>query len=155
MTPLSDPTECMCLVCDQNMNNVSPSTVKSAPYQTGVPTSRTPVDGTQPLATLPPASATAAFAPPPSPPSEQLEIPAEPALITHNYTDCCVDAQVSDKCLGYCTVHNILDGTTGVEPDACETDFPRIVKCMADGRNHLPCCEKAGVPDICQVCFGL
>lgn len=91
----------------------------------------------------------------PPTPSDKLEIPEEPALITHNYTDCCLAAQVNDKCLGYCTVHNILDGTTGVEPDVCETDFPRIVKCMADGRNHQPCCETSGVPDICQdMCLG-
>lgn len=94
---------------------------------------------------------------PPAELSDQLQIPAvdvEP-MVTHNYTDCCLAARIADKCLGYCTVHNILDGTTGVEPDACETDFPSIVKCMADGRNHQPCCVKADVPDICQdMCMG-
>lgn len=78
-------------------------------------------------------------------------IAAEP-LITHDFTDCCQLSNVSDMCMGFCTVHNILDGTTGTEPESCEKDFPNIVKCMADGRNHQPCCEKANVPDICQVC---
>lgn len=77
-------------------------------------------------------------------------IAAEP-LITHDFTDCCLLSNVSDMCMGFCTVHNILDGTTGTEPESCEKDFPNIVKCMADGRNHQPCCEKANVPDICQV----
>ncbi|GAB0093957.1 Fibronectin type-III domain-containing protein [Sergentomyia squamirostris] len=75
--------------------------------------------------------------------------------LVHDFTDCCNAQNVSSKCIGYCTVHNILDGTTGIDPEACETDFPGIVKCMADGRNHMPCCEKKGVPDLCQdMCRG-
>lgn len=69
----------------------------------------------------------------------------------HDFTDCCQSLNVSTKCLGFCAVHNIVDGTTGIEPDSCEADFPRIVKCMADGRNHLPCCERKKIPDLCQV----
>lgn len=69
----------------------------------------------------------------------------------HDFTDCCQSLNVSSKCLGFCAVHNIMDGTTGIEPDLCETDFPSIVKCMADGRNHLPCCERKKIPDLCQV----
>lgn len=59
--------------------------------------------------------------------------------ITHDFTDCCGSLNVSAKCMGFCTVHNILDGTTGIEPESCEMDFPNIIKCMADGRNHQPC----------------
>ncbi len=71
--------------------------------------------------------------------------------ITHEFTDCCQSLNVSTQCMGFCTIHNILDGTTGTEPESCETDFPNIVKCMADGRNHLPCCERKKIPDLCQV----
>lgn len=78
------------------------------------------------------------------------EEPTTPS-VTHDYTDCCQSLNVSTKCLGFCTVHNILDGTTGIEPELCETDFPNIVKCMADGRNHLPCCQRKNIPDLCQV----
>ena len=70
-----------------------------------------------------------------------------PPTITHDFTECCESFNVSTKCLGFCTIHNILDGTTGVEPEACETDFPSIIKCMADGRNHMPCCERKKIPD--------
>jgi DB module len=78
-----------------------------------------------------------------------------PPTITHDFTDCCESFNVSTKCLGFCTIHNILDGTTGVEPEACENDFPSIIKCMADGRNHMPCCEKKMIPDLCQdMCRG-
>lgn len=73
----------------------------------------------------------------------------------HDFTNCCKSSNVTEKCLGFCNIHNIIDGTAGVEPDACETDFPRIVKCMADGRNHVPCCERKKIPDVCQdMCQG-
>ncbi|XP_023310369.1 Ig-like and fibronectin type-III domain-containing protein 1 isoform X2 [Anoplophora glabripennis] len=73
----------------------------------------------------------------------------------HNYTDCCMGKNVSSVCLGFCNIQSILEGTTGQDPEQCETDFPAIVNCMADGRNHIPCCIQERVPDICQdVCRG-
>ena len=63
--------------------------------------------------------------------------------------------QVSEKCLGFCSIRNILEATTGTNPAECEEDFGAIVRCMADGRNHVPCCQKANVPDLCQdMCVG-
>ncbi|KAG6463259.1 hypothetical protein O3G_MSEX013776 [Manduca sexta] len=74
--------------------------------------------------------------------------------MAHNYTDCCVSANVSKSCLGFCSIQTILEGT-GQDPETCQPDFPAIVKCMADGRNHVPCCIQERVPDICQdVCRG-
>ncbi|RZF43428.1 hypothetical protein LSTR_LSTR001689 [Laodelphax striatellus] len=73
----------------------------------------------------------------------------------HNYTDCCVASNVSTGCLGFCNIQSILEGNTGQDPEHCEADFPAIVRCMADMRNHVPCCIDEGVPDICQdVCRG-
>lgn len=73
----------------------------------------------------------------------------------HNYTDCCMSMNVSSQCLGFCNIQSILEGSTGQDPENCEIDFPSIVKCMADGRNHVPCCIQERVPDICQdVCRG-
>lgn len=73
----------------------------------------------------------------------------------HNYTDCCTAKNVSSQCLGFCNIQSILEGSTGQDPENCESDFPSIVKCMADGRNHVPCCIQERVPDICQdVCRG-
>ncbi|XP_002074396.3 Ig-like and fibronectin type-III domain-containing protein 2 isoform X1 [Drosophila willistoni] len=78
-----------------------------------------------------------------------------PPLITHDFTECCERANVSSQCMGFCNVHNILDGTTGIDPEACEKDFPSIVRCMADGRNHVPCCVEKQIPDLCQdMCRG-
>lgn len=76
---------------------------------------------------------------------------AEPETFVHDFTDCCRASNVTQKCLGFCTIHNILDGSAGIEPDACEMDFPRIVRCMADGRDHQPCCRTKKIPDVCQV----
>ncbi|KAF7279649.1 hypothetical protein GWI33_006881 [Rhynchophorus ferrugineus] len=73
----------------------------------------------------------------------------------HNYTDCCMAQNVSSGCLGFCNIQSILEGSTGQDPENCEQDFPSIVRCMADGRNHVPCCIHENVPDICQdVCRG-
>lgn len=73
----------------------------------------------------------------------------------HNYTDCCQQNGVSSQCLGFCAIHNILEGSAGIEPEACETHFPNIVRCMADHRNHVDCCEREAIPDICQdLCRG-
>ncbi|KAH8334760.1 hypothetical protein KR074_009919 [Drosophila pseudoananassae] len=78
-----------------------------------------------------------------------------PPLVTHDFTECCERANVSAQCMGFCNVHNILDGTTGIDPEACERDFPSIVRCMADGRNHVPCCVEKQIPDLCQdMCRG-
>uniref|UniRef100_T1HB70 Uncharacterized protein n=1 Tax=Rhodnius prolixus TaxID=13249 RepID=T1HB70_RHOPR len=91
-----------------------------------------------------------------SPPSASL-IPVTPTEkpSNHNYTECCIALNVSYSCLGFCNIQSILDGTTGQDPEHCESDFQSIVKCMADGRNHVPCCIEEKVPDICQdVCRG-
>lgn len=75
--------------------------------------------------------------------------------IDHDYTGCCRAAGVSDDCLGFCSISNILEGKVDIHPTECEAHFPSIVSCMADGRNHVPCCEKAGIPDVCQdMCYG-
>ncbi|KAG7312486.1 hypothetical protein JYU34_001998 [Plutella xylostella] len=77
-----------------------------------------------------------------------------PMALAHNYTDCCLAANISKPCLGFCSIQTILEGT-GQDPEHCQPDFPAIVKCMADGRNHVPCCVQERVPDICQdVCRG-
>ncbi|KAK7792924.1 hypothetical protein R5R35_008001 [Gryllus longicercus] len=80
---------------------------------------------------------------------------ARSAAQRHNYTACCAARNVSAACFGFCAVQSILQGNTGQDPERCEKDFPDIVRCMADGRNHVPCCARQRVPDICQdVCRG-
>ena len=64
-------------------------------------------------------------------------------MYSHDYTECCRDAGVRTRCLGFCSIDNIMEGKAGQNPSACEPDFKKIVRCMADGRNHIPCCERA------------
>ena len=78
-----------------------------------------------------------------------------PKPISHNYTECCMEEGVPNTCLGFCSIKNILEGSTGIHPSKCDPHFKKIVKCMADGRNHVPCCERNQVPDVCQdMCIG-
>ena len=89
--------------------------------------------------------------------------------INHDYSGCCAAKNVSKSCLGFCNIKNILEGTTGelwalrphitlsvgTSPTQCEADFPNIVSCMADGRDHLPCCLDQGIPGACSdLCRG-
>lgn len=55
----------------------------------------------------------------------------------HNYTDCCLTKNVTNSCLGFCNIQNILEGNTGQDPENCENDFPEIVKCMAGESKHF------------------
>ncbi|XP_019771440.1 Ig-like and fibronectin type-III domain-containing protein 2 isoform X3 [Dendroctonus ponderosae] len=81
--------------------------------------------------------------------------PTSDGIKKHNYTECCVAQNVSSRCMGFCNIQSILEGSTGQDPENCEQDFPAIVRCMADGRNHVPCCIHERIPDICQdVCRG-
>jgi len=74
---------------------------------------------------------------------------------THNFTSCCMAKNVSTSCQNFCNLKTVLDGNTGVDPENCEEEFPNIVSCMADGRNHMPCCLEAGIPEFCSdLCRG-
>ena len=72
----------------------------------------------------------------------------ERPLYSHDYTECCKGAGVRTRCLGFCSIDNIMEGKAGQHPSACEPDFKKIVRCMADGRNHIPCCDRARVGGI-------
>ena len=75
--------------------------------------------------------------------------------IDHDFTPCCAANNISTVCQGFCNLKSILDGNTGVNPADCEEEFPEIVSCMADGRNHMPCCMEAGIPEVCtDLCRG-
>ena len=49
----------------------------------------------------------------------------------------------------------LMFSVVGNSPTECEADFPNIVNCMADGRDHLPCCLDQGIPEVCSdLCRG-
>jgi len=75
--------------------------------------------------------------------------------VEHDFTPCCASKNISTVCQGFCNLKSILDGNTGVNPADCEEEFPLIVACMADGRNHMPCCMAHGIPEVCtDLCRG-
>ena len=47
-------------------------------------------------------------------------------------------------------ISHFTGGSAG-DPNMCEPDFGKIASCMADGRDHVPCCQAAAVPEVCQV----
>ena len=46
--------------------------------------------------------------------------------------------------------NEIFANILGIHPTQCDPFFKNIVSCMADGKNHVPCCERNNIPDICQ-----
>jgi hypothetical protein len=49
----------------------------------------------------------------------------------HNFTACCVAANVSRNCLGFCNLQNIIERNTGESVHNCATHLPEIFSCMA------------------------
>lgn len=71
------------------------------------------------------------------------------------FASCCIRANISDACRGFCSLNILLMGVDGTSPDDCEDEFPAIAASMADGRDHQPCCLKMGVPEVCTyLCKG-
>ena len=86
----------------------------------------------------------------------QVEAPSKEAVQFEDPSlECCLARNVSKSCLGFCSITNIMSSTTKVKPGSCESSFPTIVDCLADQRDHLPCCLRAGVPLYCRdMCHG-
>ena len=82
-----------------------------------------------------------------------------PALfndIDHNYTDCCMEERVPSACLTFCHFKGLIgDGPPPNVIQSCIHHLSSITKCLADGRNHMPCCQKQNIPHVCRpVCVG-
>lgn len=68
----------------------------------------------------------------------------------HNFTKCCREQRVADICVPFCNIENLVTRTPS--PGAavtCINYMVPMVRCLADGRNHLPCCRRQNVPDVC------
>lgn len=77
--------------------------------------------------------------------------------VEHNYTDCCINEAVPKECHHFCQFRGLI---TDVEPQGtsvhnCINHLSSITKCLADGRDHMPCCRKQNIPETCRpVCVG-
>lgn len=93
--------------------------------------------------------------------SFQLNINEAPPVPTpspshdYNFTDCCVEKNVSTSCRPVCDPFHGLPTT--FDPVAkCALDLPKLLKCGSDGKNHVPCCKRRGLPDVClDFCLGV
>ena len=86
---------------------------------------------------------------------KKLPLPSSDINSSHNFTSCCVSKNVSTSCQQFCHLDFVMDGVGLGKPEDCEDEFPSIVSCMADGRNHMPCCVDAGIPEMCTgLCKG-
>ncbi|VDN45127.1 unnamed protein product [Gongylonema pulchrum] len=61
---------------------------------------------------------------------------------------CCVEAKISEKCLGACSVIPEVDGD-------CSAFAEDLLRCADDGRDHRECCIRSRVPTDClSMCSG-
>lgn len=80
--------------------------------------------------------------------------------VEHNYTSCCVAEKIPKICYHFCNFRGLIgpDTSSAVNNGAIQTCInylPSITKCLADGRDHMPCCMKQNIPDPCRpVCVG-
>lgn len=78
--------------------------------------------------------------------------PEKPAIPNLDVTDCCEKAGVEVCGLPLCRTNTSLtDLMTAVNNDKCmENNLVKILLCGQDGRNHVGCCMRRGVSDLCQ-----
>ncbi|RWS23337.1 Ig-like and fibronectin type-III domain-containing protein C25G4.10, partial [Leptotrombidium deliense] len=76
--------------------------------------------------------------------------------VDHNFTECCVKEHVSKVCHNYCNIKNLVTmKMTAHVAITCFGNMKSMVKCLSDGRNHMPCCKKQNVPNVClPTCIG-
>lgn len=74
----------------------------------------------------------------------------------HNYTNCCIHEGVPEMCHVFCEFSGLLDDQIPHHVvQSCLVHLPSIARCLTDGRNHLPCCERQNIPLLCRpVCVG-
>ncbi|XP_054159728.1 Ig-like and fibronectin type-III domain-containing protein 2 [Oppia nitens] len=68
----------------------------------------------------------------------------------HNFTECCAKEGIPSVCNDFCHLKGLLNQTPRAHIFAiCYAHMSSIVKCLTDGRNHMPCCERQNIPRIC------
>jgi hypothetical protein len=63
--------------------------------------------------------------------SEDYLLYSDASETSHDFNDCCKSKNVSSTCMGFCNLDDIMKGKTHTDPDACDSDFPNIIQCMA------------------------
>jgi hypothetical protein len=77
--------------------------------------------------------------------------------VDHNYTDCCIAERVPRECHDFCQFKGLISDAqpSGHSIQSCIHHLGSITKCLADGRDHMPCCRQQNIPEPCRpVCVG-
>ena len=64
-------------------------------------------------------------------------------------TSCCARGNVTASCLGLCDLQTLFFSGARLPVSSCSADLVTVFTCLADGRDHSPCCLDAGVPGLC------
>lgn len=74
---------------------------------------------------------------------------------TYNITACCIEADLSNVCLPLCSYDANMSDIKQLAV-VCASEFHKLLRCGAGGRNHGACCERRGVPSNClSICAGV
>lgn len=73
---------------------------------------------------------------------------------TYNVTACCRAVNISPGCMPLCD-YNARMTHVRILAATCTAELPNLLRCAVGGRNHLPCCQRRGVPPACKsLCTG-
>lgn len=68
-----------------------------------------------------------------------------------SFYECCQTEGVPILCRPLCNLNAMIsDQTKPYMYTLCYNYMSHIFRCISDGRNHLPCCQRQNVPQLCQ-----
>ena len=85
----------------------------------------------------------------------QVEADEDERLMTlisdhqEHMTSCCTRGNVTASCLGLCDLQTLFYSSARLPVSLCSPDLGTVYSCLADGRDHSPCCLDSGVPELC------
>lgn len=83
------------------------------------------------------------------------EAAIEEAVGEYNVTACCAEAGLSDMCMPICSFDASMSKLKALG-GVCASEFSKLLRCGAGGRNHRGCCSRRGVPPAClPLCSGV
>lgn len=72
-------------------------------------------------------------------------------FVDRSFYECCQTEGVPILCRPLCSLNAMIsDQTKPYMYTLCYNYMAHIFRCISDGRNHLPCCQRQNVPKLCQ-----
>ena len=92
-------------------------------------------------------------------PEEALEtVDAHLSAHQPHMTACCGAGGVASSCAGLCDLDHMFHASPAATAPLlarCSAHLATVYRCLADGRDHAPCCLDSGVPELCaDFCSG-